>query len=154
MIDTPEILHTAAQATAIIHLIVPRGEMRTVMGPGLDELLSTLRAQSIVPGGPWFTHYLRIEGAIFDFEIGVPVAEPVAAAGRVTNGVLPAATVARTIYHGSYEGLPVAWSEFNAWIKAQGRTAGPSLWQMYVTDPKEHPDPATWRTELTRPLAT
>jgi effector-binding domain-containing protein len=154
MIDTPEILHTAAQSTAIIHVTVPRDQMRTVMGPGVDELMSTLRAQSIVPAGPWFTHHLRMDAAIFDFEIGVPVTEPVAAAGRVTNGMLPAVTAARTIYHGSYEGLPAAWSELNAWIKAHGGTAGPSLWQTYVTDPKENPDPATWRTELTRPLAT
>jgi effector-binding domain-containing protein len=154
MIDTPEISQTAAQSTAIIHVTVPRDQMRVVMGPGVDELMSTLRAQGIVPAGPWFTHHLRMAAAIFDFEIGVPVTESVAATGRVTNGILPAATVARTIYHGSYEGLPAAWSELNAWIKAQGRTAGPSLWQTYVTDPKENPDPATWRTELTRPLAT
>jgi effector-binding domain-containing protein len=84
----------------------------------------------------------------------VPVTDPVAAAGRVTNGQLPAATVARTIYHGPYEGLPSAWTEFNAWIAAEGRTAGPSLWQTYVTDPAANPDPTTWLTELTRPLAS
>jgi len=52
MIDTPEILQTAAQSTAIIHVMVPRDQMRTVMGPGIDELMSTLRSQSIVPAGP------------------------------------------------------------------------------------------------------
>ena len=53
MIDTPQIVHTAAQSTAIIRLTVPRDQMRTVMGPGIDELMSTLRAQGIVPSGPW-----------------------------------------------------------------------------------------------------
>lgn len=45
----------------------------------------------------------------FDFEVGVPVAAPVAAAGRVKPGELPAATVARTVYHGDYSGLGEAW---------------------------------------------
>jgi effector-binding domain-containing protein len=152
MIDTPRIERTDAQSTAIIRLTVPRTEMRTVMGPGLGELMATLQAQRIVTAGPWFTHHLRMDPATFDFEIGVPVTAPVAPAGRVTNGQLPGATVARTIYRGPYEGLPSAWKEFNAWIAAQGQIAGPSLWETYVTDPKENPDPATWRTELTRPL--
>lgn len=44
--------------------------------------------------------------------------------GRVKPGELPAASkVARTVYHGSYEGLGAAWSE-----------------------------PASWRTELNQPL--
>lgn len=45
-----------------------------------------------------------MDPAIFDFEISVPVTSPVAAAGRVKPGQLPATKVARTIYHGPYEG--------------------------------------------------
>jgi effector-binding domain-containing protein len=144
MIDTPTIQQTATQSTAVIHLTVPREEIRTVMGPGHKELMTTLDAQGIVPTGPWFTHHLKMDPRTFDFEIGVPVDTPVTATGRVTAGQLPAATVARTIYHGEYEGLPSAWGEFEQWIAAQGRTSGPSLWETYLGD---------GRTELTRPLA-
>jgi effector-binding domain-containing protein len=152
MIDTPQIVQSVAQQTAIIRVTVPRAEIRKVMGPGLGELMATLGKQGIVPAGRWFTHHLKMDPNIFDFEIGVPVTVAVAPAGRVTAGQLPAATVARTIYHGPYEGLPGAWKEFGAWIAAQGRTAGPSLWETYVTDPATNPDPSTWSTELTRPL--
>ena len=86
------------------------------------------------------------------FDIGVPVDRPVTPSGRVKQGQLPAATVARTVYHGSYEGLFGAWQEFEKWIAAQGRTAAPSLWETYLTDPAANPDPKTGRTELTRPL--
>lgn len=82
----------------------------------------------------------------------MPVTAPVAAAGRVKAGQLPATRVARTIYHGAYEGLPAAWAEFGAWIAAEGRTAGPDLWECYVVGPESNPDPATWRTELNRLL--
>jgi effector-binding domain-containing protein len=89
---------------------------------------------------------------IFDFEIGVPVKTPVSAAGRVKARQLPAATVARTVYRGPYEGLGPAWGEFDAWITARGHTPAPDLWECYVAGPEANPDPATWRTELNRPL--
>jgi len=28
----------------------------------------------------------------------------------------------------------------------------PDLWERYLTGPESNPDPATWRTELNRPL--
>jgi len=151
-IDTPQIAQAAAQLTAIIRLTIPREEMRTVMGPGIRELMTAVTAQGIAPTGPWFTHHLKMDPQTFDFEIGVPVASPVVAAGRVKPGQLPAAKVARTVFHGGYEGLGSAWSELDAWIKANGHTPGPDLWECYVAGPESSPDPATWRTELNRPL--
>src|SRR4029077_19265356 len=129
MIDTPKILQTAAQPLPVIHIPVPRAEIQKVMGPGIAELKATLAAQGIVPTGPWLTYHRKMNPDTFDFEIAVPVSQPVADAGRVRNGQLPAATVARTILHGGYEGLPAAWPELDAWIVAQGRTPGPALWE-------------------------
>ncbi len=112
------------------------------------SLMDAVAAQGIATTGPWFSHHLRMDPAIFDFEIGVPVAAPVAAMGRVQLGQLPAATVARTVYHGPYEGLGTAWGEFDAWIAANG----PDLWECYVAGPESGLDPATFRTELNRSL--
>ena len=152
MIDKPQIVQTAAQATAVIHLTVPREEIRSVMGPGHRELMAAVAAQGIVPAGPWFTHHFKVPDETFDFEIGVPLSTPVAAAGRVRPGQLPAARVARTVYHGPYEGLPSAWGEFMDWVGAGGHTPATDLWEIYVAGPESGPDPATWRTELNRPL--
>ena len=104
------------------------------------------------PAGAWFTHHLKMDPAIFDFEICVPVTAPIASSGRVTAGRLPAARVARTVYHGPYEGLGAAWGEFCAWIEAKGYKTAPDLWECYVAGPESNPDPASFRTELNRPL--
>ena len=152
MLDKPQITQTTAQLTAIIHLTIPRKEIRNVMGPGISELMAAIAAQGIAPAGPWFTHHLRMDPGIFDFEISVPVTTPVVATGRVKPGQLPAAKVARTVYHGPYEGLGEAWGEFDAWIAANGHTPASDLWECYVAGPESNPDPATWRTELNRPL--
>ena len=148
MIDTPHVTHTAAQPAAVLRLTVPREEMRNVMGPAMAELAQAVAA----PAGPMFAHHLRMEPGIFDFELGLPVSAPVTPGGRVEAGELPAARVARTILHGGYEGLHAAWAELDAWIAANGHTPGPELWERYLAGPESSPDPATWRTELNRPL--
>jgi effector-binding domain-containing protein len=152
MLDTPQITQTADQFTAFIRLTIPRKEIRNVMGPGIGELMAAVAAQGIAPAGPLFSHHLRMDPDIFDFEISVPVTSPVAAVGRVKPGKWPVTKVARTVYRGDYEGLSKAWGEFNDWIAAHGHRPGPDLWECYVTGPESSPDPGAWRTELTRPL--
>jgi uncharacterized protein YndB with AHSA1/START domain/effector-binding domain-containing protein len=152
MIDTPEIVQTQVQAAAVIHITVARNKIQEVMGPGLNELMTTLKQQGVEPAGRWFAHHLKMGPKQFDFELGVPVAAPVTPQGRVKPGTLPAATIARTHYRGPYEGLPGAWPELESWIKAQGRESAADLWEVYVIDPSVSPDPATWTTQLNRPL--
>ena len=108
MIDEPQIVQTAAQQAASIHLTVPGEKMQAVMGPGHTELMDTLKAQGITPAGPWLTYHHKVEPGTFDFEISLPVSTPVKASGRVQPGELRAAKVARTVYHGPYEGLAAA----------------------------------------------
>jgi effector-binding domain-containing protein len=152
MIETPRITQTIAQVTASIHLTVPRDEIRKVMGPGLREVREAIAAQDIAVAGPWFTHHLRMEPDIFDFEICVPVATPFTTTDRVEAGQWPATTVARTMFHGDYEGLGAAWGEFDAWIAGKGYTPRPDLWERYLVGPESGADPSGWRTELNRPL--
>jgi effector-binding domain-containing protein len=152
MKNQPEVVAVDAQPTAAIRLTVPRSEIRDVMGPGITELMTTLAAQGVAPAGPWLNHHFRMEPAIFDFEIAVPVPRPVAEAGRVINSSLPAATVARTVYRGPYEGLGAAWGELDAWIREKGLTALPSLWEVYAVGPESGKEPSQWETVLHRPL--
>ena len=147
MLDTPQITHTTAQQTAFIHVTVPRNGIQKVMGPGISELMATVAAQGIAPAGPWFTHHLKMDPKVFDFEISIPVKAPIVAAGRVRPGELPAAKVARTVYHGGD-----AWGDFNDWIVANGHTPASDLWECYLAGPESNSDPAAWSTELNRPL--
>ena len=153
VIETPQIVQTTAQPTAMIRFTIPRSAIQHVMGPGYQELMDTIAAQGIAPAGAWFTHHLRMDPETFDFELGVPISAPFSATGRVVAGELPAVTLARAVYHGSYEGLSTAWSEFDAWLTSEGHTPGPNLWESFVAGPESSPDSANWRTELNRPLA-
>ena len=153
MIDPPKVTQTPVRQTAIIRLTIPRDEIQSVMSPAYSELMDTVAAQGVEHDGAWFSHHLRMDPGVFDFEVGVPVKAPVAAAGRVQPGQLPAATVAQTVYHGGYEGLGDAWGELDAWVAAEGLSPRGDLWEYYVAGPETNSDPTTWRTELNRPLA-
>lgn len=152
MIETPQIVQSQALQTAVIHLVVPREEIQQVMGPAINEILQVIGAQGITPCGPLFTYHHQIPGAVFDFDVGIPVFRPVKATGRVKPGQLVSVKVARTVYQGGYEGLGAAWGEFDAWLKANGHVSGPTLWEFYVKGPESGPNPSIWKTELNRPL--
>ncbi len=152
MLDQPQIIQTETRLIALIHLTIPKDEIRNVMGPSLRELMSTVSAQGLQPTGSWFDHHFAIAPDHWDFEIGVPLSAPVAPAGRVQSGQWPAMRAARTVFHGDYEELGVAWSEFLDWIEAHGHNPAADLYQCYLTGPESSPDPANWRTELIKPL--
>ena len=152
MIDPPQITQSEAQLTAMIHLTVPVEEMQNVMPVAIQELFAAVAAQGITPVGPLFAHHLSTPSDVFDFEISLPVAVPIASAGRVQPGKLAGTRVARTVYHGDYSGLASAWGEFIGWIDAEGYKTSVDFWECYAAGPESGPDPSTWRTELNKPL--
>src|SRR3977135_77686 len=91
-IDPPHVTQTAGLLTAFVHVTVPREDVRKVIGPGLGEVKAAIAAQGIAATGPWFTHHLRMEPGIFDFEICVPVGSPIDPVGRVKEGQGPVQT--------------------------------------------------------------
>ena len=152
IIDVPTITETTPQLAAAIHLTIPRSEIRTAMGPGLNEIMTAVKSQGIGPTGPWFTHHLKMNSATFDFEICVPVSAPVNPVGRVVGRQIPAAKVAKTVYQGPYERLADGWRAFDHWMASSGHNPGPDLYECYAVGPESGSDAAEWRTELRRPI--
>ena len=152
MIEPLRVITTAPQLTALIPIRVPREDIGKVMGPGLAELHAAVAVQNIAVVGPWFTHHVRNPGEVFDFEICLPVAAAVAPANRVQPGRLPAMNVAQTTYHGGYEGLGGAWSEFIGFIKAAGHKTADGLYETYAVGPESTQDTSAWQTVLSKKL--
>ncbi|MEH2505355.1 MULTISPECIES: GyrI-like domain-containing protein [unclassified Bradyrhizobium] len=152
MIEPLRILQTTPQLTASIPIKVPREDVRKVMGPGLAELKAAVAAQNVAVIGPWFTHHIRNPGEVFDFEICLPVATPVAPVNRMKPGQWPAMNIAQTTYHGGYEGLGSAWGEFLGAIKAAGHKTADGLYESYAVGPDMSADPSAWRTVLSKEL--
>ena len=152
MIDTPQIVQTTDQLTAVIRLTIPRTDIQREIGPGIEELMKVVAEQGIGPAGPWLSHHLRLVPEMFDFEIAVPVLAPVQPTGRVQPGRLPAARAARATHAGHYDHLGTSWSELVAWIEGNGYTPGEDFWEVYRVGPESSQNPDDWRTDLYRPL--
>jgi effector-binding domain-containing protein len=152
MIDPPQIVQTAAQTTAVIPLRLKMADMPKFVGPAIGELMKAVAEQDVGPAGPWFIRVLERSTDVIDCEVSVPVRAAVKPTGRVKPNTLPATTVARTIHHGGYEGMPAAWGELDAWVAKSGRKPAANLWDVYVVGPETSKNPADWRTEMNRPL--
>jgi len=152
VIETPQLVDAPMQLVAIVHIETPRTKMQQVMGPGIGEVMSAVKAQGIGPSGPWFAHHLKMTPDAFDFDICVPVSSPVSAVGRVKSWQRPALKVVRTLFHGPYEGLGAAWHEFSKWTEAKGYKTAGDLYECYMVGPETSADSADWRTELSRPV--
>ena len=152
MLDAPEIVQTAAQIAAVVRITIPRNQIEEVMGPAIMEAIEAATVQGIGPIGPVFAHHFDMQPGIFNFEVGVPVSSPVMPVGRVFASELPAAKVMRTVYTGPYEGLGDGWGDFMDQIEASGHTPAANLWERYLSNPEIDLDPATYRTELNRPI--
>jgi effector-binding domain-containing protein len=153
MIEPPQILRTEPLHFAAVRRQCPPQEIGKIMGPNIQQVLAALKAQDRTPIGPWFTHHFRRPIDFFDLEICFPVDSPINPDGDVHPGVWPAMTVARTVFHGNYAGLPGAWGELEAWMNAERHTGQGEFWERYTVNPNDDPNPDHWRTELNWPLA-
>ncbi|MBK6629284.1 MAG: GyrI-like domain-containing protein [Flavobacteriales bacterium] len=148
MISTPEVTTTTEQATATIHLVIPRQEMGRHMDPAIREIIAAINGQGLRITGPMFCHHHRRPTDSFDFEIGFPVSGPVREDGRVRNNRLPAVQVVRAVYEGPYDGLGGAWGELQGWVRAQGIPETGRFIERYLNNPDKVQDPSGYRTEL------
>ena len=91
-------------------------------------------------------------GDTVDLECATPVASPMARAGRVQAGELPAGIAATVTHIGPYDTLSQTWAALMAWMKSQSLEGAGAPWEVYVTDPGPEPDQSRWRTDIFFPV--
>jgi AraC family transcriptional regulator len=83
----------------------------------------------------------------------MPLAAPVAGdGGEIESFTLPGGLTAVAVHGGPYAKLPDTFAAFERWLGARGRRPDVPPWQVYVTDPAEHPTHDDWRTEIYWPV--
>lgn len=152
MIESPTVIEFETRPTAVIHFRIPRDQMGEAFGSAIPEIMELLNAQGAGPVGGVFAHHFEMIPDEFDFDLGFPISKPITGSGRVQAGEWPAMRVARTVYHGNYDGLPGAWAEFEAWYNELPDEKAPDIYESYDRGPESSENPADWRTGLYRPL--
>ena len=164
--QNPQISTQEAVPTAVLRERVSMTELPGFYDRAFSAVGQALEVGGVQPAGPAFGYYLTAPTDTFELEAGFPLDAPlnapaaeggavvaadgavVAAGGGVVASELPAGLVAHATHAGGYDTLGASWQALTEWVQEQGRTAGPRMWEVYVTQPTPEADPATLRTDL------
>ena len=151
-----EIQHLTAQPVVSIRETIQVADLGAAMGDRIGALASFLAQTGAQIAGPPFVRYHTFGETETDMEFGVPVAEPIAGAGRVAAGELPGGPAISTQHIGPHERLGEAYTRLEAWLQERHRERNGATWEVYYwldpSNPSAQSDPATWRTQLVQPI--
>jgi AraC family transcriptional regulator len=143
----------AARPVLLVRLNASRQELAAKIAEGAGRSYAHAQKVGAAFAGHPFTRYVSMGPGLMSIEVGMPLDAPAAGEGDVIAGQLPGGAVAMAVHAGPYDELPESWAALERWIEANGHRGAASPWELYVTDPAEHPDPKDWRTEIYWPLA-
>ncbi len=142
------------QPTAVADAALPVAEIGPWMAKAYHAVATALAAQGVDPVGPPFARYHRLEEDRTTIEAGFPVARAIDGVDDVRPSSLPGGPAATAMHVGPYEAMELTYDALLAWIRQHGGEPAGDAWEVYLSDPREEPDPATWRTEIVQPYRT
>lgn len=140
------------QPALVIRSRIARKEIAATIGQNLGKIVPYAMGAGATLAGQPFARYPEWGTDLITIEVGMPVAAPVAGNGEIEAYTLPPGLTAVAVHGGPYEKIPETFAAFEKWIASQGHTTTAPPWEVYVTDPAEHPDRADWRTEIYWPV--
>lgn len=146
-----EIRTLEPQRTVVVRAQLSKERIGEAFMTNLPKVYEFVMSAGGKPGHP-FGRYFDMSGEQVDFEIGLPVAEPLATQGDIQQSEIPGGRHAVTVHKGSYETLPSTYSALFEWLAANGHTAGGAPFESYIDDPGSIA-PDQLRTEVYVPLA-
>jgi effector-binding domain-containing protein len=141
------------QPAAVVRAEVPMAELRSVFDRGFGEVMRVAEAQGVAIAGPPFGFYPRMPTDTVEVAVGFPVATEVTPDGDVVPFELPGGRVVTGMHVGPYESLEATYGALTGWAAAKGHSLAGQMWESYLTDPRAQPDPTTWQTKISWPLA-
>lgn len=147
------VVDVVEQPTAGLRESVLMEELSDFFARAFRETAAVLAAQGVAPVGPPFGRYHGTPDSVVDVEAGFPVGTVVEAADAVAPGSLPAGRAIEAIHVGPYDTMERTYAEIESYVADEGLSLGDAMWETYLSNPEDEPDPATWRTRITWPIA-
>ncbi|WGF91203.1 SRPBCC family protein [Aequorivita marisscotiae] len=128
------------------------------MTPLMNEVLKFVKQHNLNMAGNPFTIYNEIDNAnnTVIFSAGIPVKEQVITpeGSPVVCGFMDPVTTIKISLKGNYEHLSEAYLKGRQYITENGHEIDTTrkMFEVYVTDPEEVPNPANWVTEIYIPI--
>ncbi|AEE18020.1 MULTISPECIES: GyrI-like domain-containing protein [unclassified Dokdonia] len=128
----------------------------TIMSQNYNGISTFMSENNIAVTGMPFTIYNETfpNGDVI-MTNALPVREKIIVAGdtNVFSGYMPTVTAVKVTLVGNYINLGEAWSTAMKHVQDKGYTlSNEKPFEVYVTDPQDHPNPADWITEIYVPI--
>lgn len=136
-----------------IRSMVPMEQMQSFFGESYGRLFEEIGREHIKVTGMPFGRYRGIPTDKVDVEAGVPIAKPAEGHADVVAGELPATEAVEAVHVGPYDTLEQTYNEMTDWMSHHSLVPSDDMWEFYLTDPAEEPDPAKWETKVVWPVA-
>lgn len=140
------------QPALVIRSRVERSQIAATIGQSLGRIVPYAMGAGGAFAGQPFARYPEFGAGLISIEVGMPLQAPVPGEGDIEAFTLPAGLTAVAVHGGPYEQLPESFAALERWLAAEGRQPAGAPWEVYVTDPADHPDAADWRTEIYWPV--
>ena len=142
-----------SQPILYIRRRVVHTELQPVFAECFPKLYGHCMKSGISMAGQPISRYVSTGAGLWTVDCAIPVVAPPSEEGEMKAGELQAGPVAFAVHKGPYDVLPETYGAIEQWIEENGLQQGGPAWEVYVTDPAEHPDPANWKTEVYWPIA-
>jgi effector-binding domain-containing protein len=150
-----ELVEVPDRDVACIRRAVAVDDLPEFFGDAFGAVAGSVVAAGGRITGPPFGWYHGVPGESIDVAAGFPISgTPDVPLGDDIEVVeRPGGRAVVVIHVGTYDTLEQTYREAEAWIDEQGLVARDDMWEEYLSDPEEEPDPETWRTRLVVPVA-
>jgi len=136
----------------VIRRRIEPSQIAATLGEILPRIFAHAQREGLAFAGPPFARYVKSGLGLLTIEGGMTIATPGKNAGDIEATELPGGAAAVAIHRGAYDRLRDTHAEVERWLDANKLEAASAPWEVYVTDPGERPDPATWETEVIYPV--
>jgi AraC family transcriptional regulator len=155
LMSTPSIERQELQPqhALVVKRRVARSEIAATIAESLGKTFPYALQNGLAIAGRPFVRYSDVGPGLMTMETGTVIAAPAPGAGEIEPITLPGGPAAVAVHMGPYDKLQDTYAAMERWMQAHGVRAAGAPWESYITDPAEHPDPATWRTDVFWPIA-
>jgi effector-binding domain-containing protein len=148
----PEIVEIEPETALVMSGEVPFAELVDFFTAAFTATAEAAVDAGVELAGPPVGYYPTTPTDIVTIEAGFPVSGPVESTEEVHPLVLPAGRAVVAMHVGPYDTLGETYEAVMAWMREHGLQPVGPMWECYVTDPGENPDPATWETKIVWPI--
>jgi len=146
-----KIVDLEEQTAAVVRGTLAIPDLPAFFAEAFHKVINAAGKAGVSVTGPPFGYYPEMPTNMVTLEAGFPTSGPVDD-GDVHTLVLPGGKAIEGVHVGPFETMEQTYNELFSWTAEQGLEMGSAMWELYLTDPKASPDPATWETRIVWPL--